>query len=256
MEKLTDKAYWDGTYRSRKPSSARGFDSFLNYSNRMILGKLRQIELANKQVLEIGAGDSLWLPYLAKAYPASRFTGVDYSERGCALLHDRTVEEGVDVRVVHQDMFAPQSDLHGQFDVVYSLGVVEHFDDLARVLETQRRYLKPGGVMFTLIPNMSGLLGTLTRAWNRAVYDKHNPHDRERFLQGHRDAGLHVQAGGYLGSCDFGVLASCFPQRKGLAWQCNRALIAGSVLGWWLEDRLGMAPTGRLLSPYIYAICR
>lgn len=254
MENLTEKSYWDDTYRLKKPKSPRGFDSFLNYSNRQILSKFRQLDLANKNVLEIGAGDSIWLPYLAKAFPDARFTGVDYSEQGCALLAERAREEDATVDVVLQDMFAEPSSLHGRFDVAYSLGVVEHFDDLAMVLQAKRRYLKPGGLMFTVIPNMAGALGSLTRMWNRDVYEKHNPHDRASFLSAHEQAGLSLVSGGYLGSSDFGVLASCFPDRRGAAWQMSRVLIATSVAGWWLEDKLRVAPTSKMLSPYIYAI--
>jgi len=256
MEKLTDKAYWDGTYSRRKKESTRAFDGFLNYSNRMVLGKLLPTELGNKQVLEVGAGDSLWLPYLAKRFPSSRFAGVDYSERGCALLSQRAKDEGVDVDVMHEDIFVEQSRLHGMFDIVISLGVVEHFDVLESVLVAKSRYLKPGGILFTVIPNMAGLLGTLTRRWNRAVYEKHNPHDWPSFLRGHQQAGMEVTEGGYLGSIDFGILSSCFPDRKGPAWQLNRALVAVSVAGWWVESKVGGLPGSRMLSPYIYAVCR
>jgi 2-polyprenyl-3-methyl-5-hydroxy-6-metoxy-1,4-benzoquinol methylase len=254
MQKLTEKSYWDETYRHRKKSSGRQFDAFLNYSNRMILEKLQDVGLAGKAVLEIGAGDSLWLPFLAKRFPSSRFAGVDYSAKGCALLSARALEDQVHVDVFNEDMFTDASALFGAFDVAISLGVVEHFDDLAAALAAKRRYLKPGGVMFTLIPNMAGLIGGLTRAWNRPVFDKHNPHDLPSFLQGHHEAELQVISAGYLGLSDFGVLASCFPDRSGFAWQCSRGLVAASVISWWVEAKIGTLPRSRVLSPYLFAI--
>lgn len=256
VEKLTDKAYWDGTYCRRKGLQSLNVDGFINYTNRLILNKLLEINLGNKSILEIGAGDSVWLPYLAKEFPSSRFVGVDYSDAGCALLSERAKQENANVRVIHEDMFVEESPLHGSFDVVISFGVVEHFDNLGHVLAAKKRFLKPDGVMFTLIPNMAGALGALTRTWSREVYDKHNPHDLDSFLRGHQHAGMEVIHGGYLGSTNFGVLSSCFPERKGLSWQMSRVLVAMSLVILWIEDKFGDLPTSKTFSPYIYAISR
>jgi 2-polyprenyl-3-methyl-5-hydroxy-6-metoxy-1,4-benzoquinol methylase len=256
MEKLTDKTYWDGTYTHRKTQRPLNVESFIGYPNRLILIKLLEADLRNKRILEIGAGDSKWLPYLARKFPSSQFVGVDYSESGCMLLSERVSKENANVAVVHEDMFVEDSQLHSSFDIAISIGVVEHFDDLARVLSVKSRYLKPGGIMFTLIPNMAGVLGTLTRIWNREVYDKHNPHDWESFLQGHQQAGLQVISGGYLGSSNFGVLSACFPERRGLSWLMSMVLVAASVATWWFEDKFGNLPSSKTFSPYLYAISR
>lgn len=256
MQNLTDKSYWDKTYQLRKPDGGRPFNGFLNYSNRLILDKLNAANMYDKDILEIGAGDSQWIPYLAKRFPSSRFTGMDYSEIGCSLLQERVRDAGVPCNVRQQDLFADASDLHGRFDLVYSLGVVEHFDQLPQVLLAKRRFLRPAGQMFTLIPNMAGWLGSLTKVFNPAVYTKHNPHDLPAFLQGHRAAGLLVEKGGYLGSSDFGVLSSCLDEQSGWARHVQRILIATSVAGWWIEEQLSVAPTSRRLSPYIFAVSR
>lgn len=256
MEKLTDKTYWDGTYTRRKTQHPLNVESCIGYPNRLILAKLLEADLTNKRILEIGAGDSKWLPYLARKFPSSQFVGVDYSENGCMLLSERVSKENANVAVVHEDMFVEDSQLHSSFDIAISIGVVEHFDDLGRVLSVKRRYLKPGGIMFTLIPNMAGVLGTLTRMWNREVYDKHNPHDWESFLQGHKQASLEVISGGYLGSNNFGVLSACFPERRGLSWLTSMVLVAASVATWWFEDKFGNFPSSKTFSPYLYAISR
>lgn len=255
MEKLTDKTYWEGTYSRRKNHLSLSVDGFVNYSNRLILSKLLEMDMKkNKRVLEIGAGDSVWLPYLAGRFPSSQFVGVDYSENGCALLSERANSAGVSIDVVDEDMFVQNSRLHGAFDIAISFGVVEHFDNLGLVLAAKKRYLKRGGVMFTLIPNLAGVMGPLVRIWNREVYDKHNPHDWISFLRGHQQAGLEVISGGYVGSSDFGVLSSCFPERRGLQWQMSRVLVAASLATWWIEEKVGNLPSSKIFSPYIYAI--
>lgn len=256
MEKLTNKTYWEDTYNRRKSQPSLNVDGFTNHSNRLILSKLIETDMENKRILEIGAGDSVWLPYLAKKFPSSQFVGIDYSESGCALLSERTHMVDANVEVIHEDMFVENSHLHSSFDIAISFGVVEHFNNLGHVLAAKKRYLKQGGIMFTIIPNMAGVLGTLVRKWNREVYDKHNPHDWDSFLLGHHQAGLDVVSGGYLGSTNFGVLSSCFPERRGLSWQMSRALVAASLASWWFEDKAGNLPSSKTFSPYIYAISR
>lgn len=254
MEKLTDKIYWEETYNRRKSQSSLDVDGFANFSNRLILNKMLEVGMMNKRILEIGAGDSVWLPYLARKFPSSQFVGLDYSESGCMLLSERAHKAGVNIDVIRDDMFVENSQLHGSFDVVISFGVVEHFDDLGLVLAAKKRYLRSGGVIFTLIPNLAGILGRLVRLWNREVYDKHNPHDLVSFFSGHKQAGLTVISGGYLGSSNFGVLSSCFPERRGLPWQISRGLVAASLASWWFESKIGNFPSSKTFSPYIYAI--
>ena len=255
MERLTDKIYWEGTYSNRKRQPFLSIDGFKNYSNRVLFSKLREIGLEKKRILEIGAGDSAWLPYLAKQFPTSEFVGVDYSEGGCKLLSERAHALS-NIEVVHEDIFLQSSKLHGSFDVAISFGVVEHFDDLTHVLCVMKRYLKQGGVLFTLIPNMAGVVGDLTRLWNLAVYEKHNPHDWDSFLLGHQRAGLELISGGYLCSNNFAVLSSCFKERRGLSWQMSRILVAVSLAIWLIESSVGGLPPSRTFSPYIYATSR
>jgi SAM-dependent methyltransferase len=255
MKKLTNEEYWNSTYTQRDAKSNLNLDGFSNSCNRLILEKILAADLPNKRILEIGAGDSMWLPYLAERFSSSQFVGLDYSDRGCALLRERT-RDLRNVAVAREDMFTCDSELHETFDVAISFGVVEHFDELDKVLAAKKRFLKRGGLMFTLIPNLSGALGFLASKWNRDVYEKHNPHDWPSFSQGHRLAGLDVVSGGYLCSNHFGVLSACFPDQKGLAWQLSRVMVRISLGTWWIEEKLGQLPTSRAFSPYIYALSR
>ena len=229
-----------------------------DHTNALIANKMEALGLGSKSILEVGAGDSQWLPYLAKKYPASRVAGLDYSSAGCDKLRARADALGAEAGIsVHQeDLFAPYSALHGQFDLVLSFGVVEHFSDLAYPLRAIRRYLRDGGIVFSLIPNMAGILGYMTQRFNRTVYDMHNPHDWQSFLQGHKEAGLTVLSGGYLGSSNFGVLSACFERRQGLAWLIHVYLSRVSKAIWLMEARFGDLPQSRMFSPYIYAISR
>ncbi len=257
MRNLTDQEMWTRGYESRDEPIDLVFD-WRNHCNYVLAEKIDGVGLDSKDVLEIGAGDSQWLPYLAAKHPTSQFGGLDYSRAGCDQLFRRIsrASEGPAIDVYHQDMFQSKSDLHGRFDVVLSFGVVEHFTDLAHALSAKRRFLRREGMMFTLIPNMAGLIGTLARIFNPAVYQMHNPHDLDSFVAGHEHAGMSVVSSGYLGSTNFGVLASCFEEARGVSWSTYVFLTRLSKAVGYVEGKVGRLPTSKLFSPYIYAISR
>jgi len=257
MKNLTNVEMWNRGYMSRGEFAELNF-GWRNHCASLITEKIEEIGLDGKSVLEIGAGDSPWLTYFARKYPSGRFGGLDYSTAGCERLSRRVAAAGSKVRVdiYQQDVFAAESALHGQFDVLLSFGVVEHFSDLSKTLLVKRNYLNEHGLMFTLIPNMAGSIGFFTRLFNRAVYEMHNPHDLVSFLEGHRKAGMAVLSGGYLGSINFSVLAGCFNERRGLSWHAYVILTRLSKAIGYLECKLGGFPVSKSFSPYIYAISR
>lgn len=252
--RLTTPAYWEATYASSdlEPLQVEGYR---NLSSRKVAECIGRLIAERARVLEIGAGNSAILTYLARHYgERASFTGLDYSERGCAMLARRAQIEGVQVEVVQRDLFDASLPQPRLFDLVYSVGVVEHFQDLGAVLAAKRRFLAAQGRMLTIIPNMAGILGTLTRRYNRRVYDAHVPHTMRSFLQGHVAAGLQVRASGYLCSNNFGVLSSCFADAHDLGWTTYLWLTRLTKGLWFLETALGDLPHSRLLSPYLFAV--
>ena len=88
-------------------------------------------------------------------------SGLDYSDIGCQKSRAILRNEGVEGQIFHGDMFDPPAHLKGKFDVVFSNGLVEHFEDTKKAVSACASFLKPGGMMVTLIPNLSGMLGPL-----------------------------------------------------------------------------------------------
>jgi SAM-dependent methyltransferase len=255
VKELTTVESWEQGYINRRESTALAL-GWRHYTNVLIARRIETIDLHGKRILEIGAGDSQWLPYLAQRHLTSQFAGLDYSISGCERLAARlsNISTPMPVEVHHQDMFAARSPLHGQFDLVLSFGVIEHFSDLSGALTAKRRYLRQGGFLFSLIPNMAGSLGTISKVLDRATYDMHFPHDWETFSEGHLRAGLRVISGGYLGSTNFGVLSSSIRRDEGAIWHLYVFLTRLTKAIWFIESRLGDLPGSKLFSPYIYAI--
>jgi SAM-dependent methyltransferase len=256
MNNLTDKEYWDCGYKSLTgKNELPDLDDFRWLPDKRIVDLLEGVGLDGKDILEVGAGNSTLLLLLAtRHHSGSKFVGLDYSEAGCAALRAGATKCRADISVIQGDMFSPPEGLYRRFDVLYSMGVVEHFLNLANVLRDLKKYLKPGGVMVTVIPNMAGVLGTLTKRFNLAIYDIHNPHDLESLVSGHIEAGFRPIRSGYLCSTNFGVLSACFPARHGVSFQFYRVLLALSLGSWIFESKLFEFPKTAALSPYLYVV--
>jgi SAM-dependent methyltransferase len=260
QQALTDDGFWNGLYRQRGTAKELQVDGFRNRATRVVLERIERLGLDNKQVLEIGGGDSAWLPYLARKYPRSRFAALDYSSEGCARLRRRLAAGGIGNVEVHEGDFTRETaGLKGAFDVVLSFGVVEHFRDLQYALLAKTQFSKPGGFLFTLIPNYAGVCGWLARRWNPVVFGAHNPHDWGSFVEGHGRAGLEIVDGGYLVTTEFGVLSMCFlhgdrtsrTDRLAYLWLTRLSKTLHFV-----EDHFAGLPATALFSPYIYAASR
>lgn len=255
-EQLATKNYWDATYEKREVLFPVDLKKRHARCSREIYSIKEKLGLENKRVLEIGGAGSSWLAFLASSVKSSVFTCLDYSERGVESLKRYARENDIDnLEFVVADMFNPPKE--GElFDFIYSHGVVEHFPDLPAVLEAHARYLSDEGVMLTIIPNMAGVLGMLTKLFDRKIFEIHVPHDIVSFRKGHEDAGLTLIESGYICSNNFGVLSSCFPRKEGWKWSAYKFLSRLSKVIWLFEDKFISLPHSRTFSPYIYAVSK
>ncbi len=107
-----------------------------------ILGFADFESATGKRVLEIGVG--MGADFLRWVRAGAHATGVDLTDRAVALTRERVEAEGLvaDVRVADAERL-PFPD--GQFDIVYSWGVLHHTPDPGRALAEAARVLAPGG---------------------------------------------------------------------------------------------------------------
>ena len=127
-----------------------------------------------------------------------------------------------------------------------------------RQLAALAKLLKPGGVIFTNIPNMRGVPGLVQKKMNRAIYDIHVPLTPSEMRDAHEKAGLNILACDYFLFNNFGVLnlGECQPRKPG--WWLKKiilALLDRASMGTWLLERLGgNLPISRTFPPYINCI--
>ncbi len=255
------KAYWDNAWKHGPLPGA--VDPHLpglnNHINRRIHEYLIQVFSSNNlkgcRLLEIGCGSSSWLPYFAKEF-GCKVAGIDYSETGCDMSKRILRNAGVDGEVICADVFnAPQA-MVGKFDVVTSFGVAEHYTNTIDCITAFARYLAPGGIIVTFVPNMTALPGLLQKLVDRRIYDIHVPLDREALARAHQQAGLDVCACEYLMFLNLNVINA--ENRVGTYFYKIfvrlRSWISKAV---WITERvLPIFPVNRITSPYVVCVAK
>ena len=240
---IAGKSYWDFTWEGTLlPEMIDPYRSDPNhYLDRKFHDFFRRVfldkETKNKKLLEIGCARSIWLPYFAKEF-CFKVYGIDYSEVGCQQAMQILSNEGVKGEIVCADFFSPPESTLKAFDVVVSFGVLEHFKDTTACISAFSKFLKPGGLLITNIPNLFGLNGVIQKMINRPIFDIHVPLNRTALMQAHRINGLRVISCDYFLFVNLGVLN--FENLKGglfykgasrlrslinkVAWVCERAI--------------------------------
>lgn len=204
--------------------------------------------------MEIGCANSAWLPYFAKRF-GFRVAGLDYSSVGCLRTEQVLAREGVPGDIVCGDLFLPPNWMLSQFEVALSFGVVEHFEDTVHSVRAITDLVRPGGIVFTIIPNLAGVLGPLQRFINKPVYDVHVPLTARGLAEAHREAGLRVVASDYLVPINLGIcnLSGLSGIRNSATGKVLRFLIRLSYFVWLLNE-IHPLPATRVFAGYSYCI--
>lgn len=257
------KEYWDDCWADGTVQNAVNphLPKINNYINRRFHEYFSKafggLETCGMKLLEIGCARSSWLPYFANEF-GFNVSGLDYSEIGCKMAQKILDREKVKGPVYCENFFAPTELLKKRFDVVVSFGVVEHFHDTAKCITAVSKFLKPGGLIFTNIPNMLGIMGYVQKIINRPVFDIHVPLDRFSLCKAHQKAGLEILDCDYFTSINFGVLNLNGIPVNTLDWFFKRIitkmLARFSIAVWFAESKLGIFNSTKLMSPYINCV--
>jgi SAM-dependent methyltransferase len=261
----TDKAgeeYWSNFWKNYKiPDSINPYSYNVNYFPHKLyhhfFKKYISKEDKGKKILELGCGNSAWLPYFAKEFGLEIY-GLDYSEFGCKQSEYILKQENLSGKIIQADFFDPPEDFYEKFDFVLSVGVVEHFTDTDSIVKHFSRFLKPGGVLLTLIPNMTGLIGWWQKVVNKEVYDVHVLIDSKRLEKSLREAGLTDVNVEYIVSVGFGVTVHGGKEPKfyKLKKIITLTLSRLSKIIWLLEMLIKPLPAIRIFSPTIISAAR
>jgi SAM-dependent methyltransferase len=203
LKRLTDVSYWEESWwtqnRPEKLRLVRDFD----YETVRLLGRAcRELSAAFPEspvsVLEMGAGGSRVLPYVGRRF-GCRVFGSDFSLSGCRLLGANLVLQGLRQSAICEDLF--QSSLRpNAFGLVFSCGLIEHFDDTRAAIMEHLRVVRPGGRLLLMVPNFEGVQGRIWKRWARPLWERHRVFGRQYLADILEDLKLESVETGYLGS--------------------------------------------------------
>ena len=198
---IATKCYWDNSYdRIQESTINLNQQGYLEQCiERLLTPHIEKLPPKSK-ILEVGCGNSVWIPYFAKKFDL-QIDGIDYSELGCKLARQRIQLANINNATIYcQDFFSPDENLYQKYDLVYSLGVVEHFTNTDSVISNLRKFVKEGGLLLTEVPNIYAFpYRIISSAYSKAVLNKHFRVDLNKLLCSYKRNNLQTIKSGYIG---------------------------------------------------------
>ena len=242
---LTDEAFWDDYWGSMQlplevdPSRSVLASEIATFFERFLPPEPR------RSVLEVGGAPGQYAAFVARLGHA--VTIFDSSPIGCLKARENFELLGLQADVVEGDMFEPPPDLP-RLDAVFSLGLIEHFEDVTGAVRAHVRLTAPGGLLLLGVPNLAGINGRLLRRLSPEFLSKHHIRatDLETWDRFERELGLQRLFRGHIAGFDPSMFWRCesprFVDRAlaellrrtwGLAeWKRARALRRVNGAGW------------------------
>lgn len=157
--------------------------------------------------IEIGAAPGGNLVKLHRDFGYQPY-GVEFSHTGVLRTQENFRQHGLDpAHIMEADLSDKtfQESCKDRFDVVFSLGFIEHFDPAVDVVGLQTNLLKPGGFLVCEIPNMRGAFYPFLRLFARDHLRLHNCAIMRKgpFRRLFEPFGLDIKFCGYIGALSF-----------------------------------------------------
>ena len=236
-ENLVDRALWEDTYLAEVALPCRPRREMP--SERCLMRELEQHApvTPGARVLEVGCAPGRWMVFYAERFGAN-VEGVEYAEAAAALTERNLDACGVTGRVHHTDFetfHAPR-----RYDLVLSLGFVEHFQDPEAVFRRHAELIAPGGRVAVGFPNFHGLNRLLQKWFDPEWLALHNLEAvrGDVFLAAAPAVGLSLRSDRYLGSFDPDMISTRKRGRPLLApfWHLRHRGLGDGVNARWLSS--------------------
>ncbi len=210
------------------------------------------------RVCEVGCADSAWIPHLIGR--GALVSGIDYSAKGIARLRAALERRGLEAELIVADMLDPAFRPTREYDVAFSLGLIEHFSDPRLILAPMSRLLRTNGVLITLVPNLRGLWGRIQGRLDPEVLAVHLKYAASELDEAHARSGLTVvepaRHFGIFGPLVLNVpaIARRHPRlhryATGCVWMLEQAI------AWPLGVTLGSHAESQLFSSHLIGVYR
>jgi 2-polyprenyl-3-methyl-5-hydroxy-6-metoxy-1,4-benzoquinol methylase len=269
MKELASKNYWDSVYKNMTKGSyadfiPKNFKSKLkhltrDYSNFLIWEVIlpKFLPASDKlKLIEVGCAPGKYLINFHQLFGYQVY-GVEYSENGASITKANFKKYDLNPeQIVQANFFDPkfQNQYREKFDLVFSRGFIEHFDDVQQIVDHHLNLLKKGGHLIVMIPNLSGLNYFLARIFNNDSLILHNLSimNKNKFSRLFDKTVIGPRYSDYVGLFSFGL----FNTNSKLKYSLHRFL---TILQWPLDFLLRSVFGSKILksrfsSPYLLFI--
>lgn len=194
QSEITNVQYWD-QYWDKNRLYTYNINSPNFYSLHLIFLKVIKVmkkELGGDKIkiIDIGCGNGMLLKYLAKEYDCLDIYGVENSQVvSIAQELNRALQLGC--KIYKMDLMSGEiQKFYNKFDIVVSMGLIEHFINPFEPLKVMKNMLHKKGCLITVIPNFEGAFGMLWKLYDKQNYKYHCPISSQQLLAFYNDLGL------------------------------------------------------------------
>lgn len=245
---LTDTVFWDRFWAQLPIPQQPDFRNVFDRSLARILQKHLE-KSPGSRLVEVGCAPGRWLVYCHRLF-GYQVAGYESSPLGVQKTRENLDFFEIEAELIERDFTT--SDLPtNSYDVVLSLGFIEHFSDPNPVMERHARILRPEGKLILEVPNLRGLNHFLISRTKPEFLQHHNlsvmaPHALGRLGIA---AGLVPIEVGYMGGMDYALFP--FPSSPSV-WRLAIAALSRVRMKAPSLDRVNAS----WLSGYVYAVFR
>lgn len=207
---LTEKAHWENRWkRIREPKEIQRDTKHAVNSELVKIFDTYLPQQTGLKILEIGGAPGQFLAYLAKEFGYSAHA-IDYSTIGCDKMREAFEIANVDVTIYNRDIFGDLSDLPS-FDIVFSMGFIEHFSDLDSIVGKHVELLKKQGILLLGVPNYRGISHAVLKRLAPRKLSMHNLEtmDIKNWESFEKKYGLKMIFKDYIGGFNPGRFRGC-----------------------------------------------
>ena len=180
--------------------------------------------------------------------------GIEYVEDAANATRRNMELQGIQAEVLNEDFFNIEFDV-GRYDIVFSGGFIEHFRDTYGV--TGRIGAIAKGYVVTMVPNLFGINGQISKRIRPRVFHGHERINVELLRSAHEKCGLSTLFCDYVGGLQFIMPAeknTFFDRNPRLAGMINLPFRAFNLISRTFGKHLHCCPRTRWLSTHLMYI--
>ncbi len=173
--RLTTKSYWNKKYKTNID-----FKRTLKIHTKINLATTEIDKYLKKflpyqpkyKFIEVGCAPGSWMHYFHSTF-GYQPEGIEYTPSGAKLTRKNLIALKLKPIVWQQDLF--KNNLKkANFDIVFSNGFIEHFDNPNKAIKEHIKLLKKDGYLILIVPNFSGFNYFIQKHINQDILNKHN----------------------------------------------------------------------------------